>query len=145
MFGTYWWLIGATVFFSGPWFSIFQIVMTVGDHRRHKDWRSTILAIVWPLICMSMIFVLQGHRDPPLFGIPLILLFLLVWWRNMWAFMTGVVLYYILSAAVLVVSVRGGSTVHWPFLMLWPISFGLLFLWRYFRMRAHFIAEHVTA
>ena len=142
MVGTYWWLIGAKVFFSGPWFAIFQIGMMIGDHKKHGDWRSTILAVVWPLICVSMIYVLQGSMDPPLFGIPLAILFLTAWWRNMWVFMPGVVLYYATSAGVLIISARQGSQVHWPFLLLWPISFVLLFLWRYLRMRALFMAEH---
>ena len=109
MVGTYWWLIGAKVFFSGPWFPIFQIVMIVRDHRQHRDWRSTILAVVWPLMCVSMIYVLQGSMDPPLFGIPLAILFLTAWWRNMWVFMPGVVLYYATSAVVLIVSAQQGS------------------------------------
>ncbi len=71
MVGTYWWLVGAKVFFSGPWFPIFQIFMIVRDHRQHRDWRSSLLAVVWPLLCVSMIYVLQGSMDPPLFGVPL--------------------------------------------------------------------------
>ena len=142
MVGTYWWLIGAKVFFSGPWFAIFQIVMIVRDHRQHRDWRSTILAVVWPLICVSMIYVLQGSMDPPLFGIPLAVLFLTAWWKKMWVFMPGVCLYYAMSAAVLVISAKQGAAIHWPFLLLWPVSFVLLFMWRYLRMRALFMAEH---
>ena len=142
MIGSYWWLIGAKVFFSGPWFAIFQIIMIVWDHRQHRDWRSSLLAIIWPLMCVSMIYVLQGSMDPPLFGIPLAILFLTAWWRNMWVFMPGVALYYAASAMVLIVSAKNGSTVHWPFLLLWPLSFALLFMWRYLRMRALFMAEH---
>ena len=104
MVGTYWWLIGAKVFFSGPWFAIFQIVMIVRDHRQHRDWRSSLLAVIWPLMCVSMIYVLQGSMDPPLFGIPLAILFLTAWWRNMWVFMPGVVLFYTASAVVLIIS-----------------------------------------
>jgi len=142
MIGGYWWSIGAKIFFSGPWFSIFQIVMIVRDHRLHRDWRSTILAIAWPLLCISMIYVLQGKADPPLFGIPLAILFATAWWRNMWVFMTGISLYYLMSAAVLALSARNGAEVHWPFLLLWPLSFALLFMWRYLRMRALFMAAH---
>ncbi len=114
----------------------------VWDHRQHRDWRSTILAFVWPLICVSMIYVLQGSMDPPLFGIPLVVLFLTAWWRNMWVFMPGIVLYYVTSAVVLILSIQQGSPIHWSFLLLWPLSFALLFIWRYLRMRALFMAEH---
>ena len=60
----------------------------------------------------------------------------------MWVFMPGIILYYVASVVVLILSAQHGSQVHLPFLLLWPVSFVLLFMWRYLRMRALFVAAH---
>ena len=134
MFWHYWWLIGAGVLIAGSVIAIFHVVMVVVDHRRHRKWSSTLLAIVWPIISVLMIGVLQGNMDPPLFGIPLFVLFSMAWRKDKRSFWAGLVLFYALCAMVLGVATSNCSQIHWPFLWLWPASAGSLILWRCIRV-----------
>lgn len=136
-FWTLWWIAGAGVLlFVWPVLVVGHLAMIVIDHRRHRSWRTTALAITWPFLCVAMIGALQGNRSPPLFGVPLLLLFSLVWMRTKSLFTLGVLAYYGLSAFVLAnVGLRGGE-IHWWFLVFWPVSFAFLLFWRTARMPA---------
>jgi hypothetical protein len=136
-FWTLWWIAGAGVLlFAWPILVVGHLAMTIIDHRRHRSWGTTALAITWPFLCVAMIGVLQGNRSPPLFGVPLLLLFALVWMKTKGLFIGGVLAYYGLSAVVLgTVGLRGGE-IHWWFLVFWPVSLAFLISWRMARMSA---------
>ena len=136
MFWQYWWLIGAGIFIGGAAITIFHLVMIIVDHRRHRKWQSTLLAIAWPIMCIPMIGVLQGNMDPPLFGIPILILFSTVWWKDKRIYFAGLALFYTLCAMVLFVAASNGSRVHWPFLLLWPVSAATIIYWRSKRILA---------
>ena len=116
--------------------TIYHLVMIIVDHRRHRNWHSTGLAIAWPIISIPMIGVLQGNMDPPLFGIPLLILFSTVWWKDRRIYLAGLLLFYALCVMVLGVAWSNGSRIHWPFILLWPVSVALIIYWRFTRMQA---------
>lgn len=134
---TLWWIAGAGVLlFAWPVLVVGYLAMTVIDHRRHRSWRTTGLAITWPFLCVAMVGVLQGNMSPPLFGVPVLLLFSLAWMKTKGLFTVGVLAYYGLSAVVLAtVGLRGGE-IHWWFFVFWPVSFAFLIFWRTARMSA---------
>lgn len=131
---TLWWIAGAAALATWPAIAVGHIVMTVKDHRLRRDWRMTGLAIAWPVCCVAMVGALQGNMSPPLFGVPILVLFLLVWRKPTGLFTSGVVAYYGLSALVLAAAGRRSEGIHWWFLAFWPISLALLILWRKTRM-----------
>jgi hypothetical protein len=135
--GILWWFAGASILtFVGPMFYVGHLFMIVIDHRRHWNWHSTVLAIIWPILCVAMVGVLQTNMSPPLFGIPILFLFSMAWIRNKWLFTSGVASYYCLSTLVLISAVISRTEIHWWFLVFWPISFVVLILWRKARIAA---------
>jgi membrane protein implicated in regulation of membrane protease activity len=88
-----------------------------------------------------MVGVLQGNLAPPLFGVPIAVLFVLAWMRSKNLFIVGVASYYCLSTLVVLVAVRGGE-MNWLFLVFWPLSLASLILWRRARVSAiHRVAQ----
>jgi hypothetical protein len=137
VFWLYWWLAGAGILlFVWPVLVVGHLAMIVIDHRRYRDWRSTGLAILWPFLCVPMVGVLQGNLSPPLFGIPIALLFVLVWMRDKNLFIVGVASYYCLSALVVLFAVIGKTETNWLFVVFWPLSLVSLILWRRERVSA---------
>ncbi len=138
-----WWLVGAGILlFLWPVLVVGDLAMIVIDHRRHRDWHSTGLAIVWPFLCVPMVFVLQGNMSPPFFGIPIAALFLFVWMRSKNLFVLGVASYYCLSALVVLFAVSSDSEMHWLYLWFWPLSLVSLILWRRAKVSAfHGVAQ----
>ena len=132
---TLWRIAGAVALGAWPAVAVGHIVMTVKDHRLRRDWRMTGLAIAWPVCCVAEVGAVQGNMSPPLFGVPLLLLFLLVWRKPAGLFTAGVVAYYGLSSALVLYFLGGESEYNrWWFLAFWPISLALLILWRRTRM-----------
>ena len=57
-------------------------IMLVIDHRRHHHWPSTGLAVVWCLLAVSVVGVSTGSMSPPMFGVPLVLLYAAAWTKK---------------------------------------------------------------
>jgi len=101
------------------------------DHRRHRHWPSTRLAMVWCLLALAIVGTLQGSLSPPLFGLALALLYALAWSRSRLLFTVGVAGYYCLTALVVIVAARTHpGDVNWWLLLSWPTSFAALIFWR---------------
>ena len=136
----FWWTIGAGVLlFLFPLFLVGQVILTVRDHRRHHDWKVTGLAVAWPILCISMTAVLGGNMSPPLFGIPLLLVFSMSWMLASRTFAFGVGSFFVLSALVVIASALsddGGGHVRWGYLLLWPLALSALLYWRTERLAA---------
>ena len=136
----FWWTLGAGVLlFLWPLFLVGHVILTVRDHRRHHDWKVTGLAVAWPILCVAMTGVLGGNMSPPLFGIPLLLVFSMAWMLASRTFAFGVVSFFALSALVVVVSVVGNEgpvDVRWGLFLLWPLALAALLYWRAERLAA---------
>jgi len=122
------WLAGATRI--GLALPLAAVAVTI-DHRRHRCWSSTRLAIAWCILALGIVLTLQGHLSPPWFGVPLALLYALAWSPKRVLFTLCVCGYYCLTGLVIVVAARTQpGDVRWWFLLFWPASFVALSLWR---------------
>ena len=124
---TLWWLAGAVLIgLALP----LAAIMLVIDHRRHHHWPSTGLAMVWCLLAVSVIGVSTGNMSPPLFGVPLVLLYAAAWTNKPVLAGIGVTGSYITTMLVLFTLLRGSSEVRWAFLLAWMVSAVTLVVWR---------------
>jgi hypothetical protein len=105
-------------------------VMVAIDHRRHRDWLSTCLAATWCVLAAAVVGVQQGNMSPPLFGVPLVLLYAVAWTPRKAVFTFGVAGSYCLSACTLYFATRRPSDLHWGFLLAWLASLVALVAWR---------------
>ena len=105
-------------------------IMLVVDHRRHRHWPSTGLAVVWCVLAASVIGVSAGSMSPPLFGVPLVLLYAAAWTHKPVPASIGVTASYITTMLVLFALLRGSSDVRWVFLSAWMVSAVALVVWR---------------
>ncbi len=124
---TLWWQGGAALI--GVALPL-AVVMVAVDHRRHRHWPSTALAAVWCALAAGVIGVHQGNLSPPLFGIPLVLLYAFAWAHNRVLVVAGVTASYASALVVIVAAALGGSEIHWLFGIAWALSLGALVLWR---------------
>jgi len=124
---TLWWLAGAVLIgLALP----LAAIMLVLDHRRHRHWPSTGLAIVWCLLAVSVVGVPGGNLSPPLFGVPLVLLYAAAWTKKPALAAIGVTVSYVITVLVLLAGLRGSSEVRWAFLLAWTASALVLVVWR---------------
>jgi hypothetical protein len=124
---TLWWLAGALLIgLALP----LAAIMLVLDHRRHRHWPSTGLAIVWCLLAVSVVGVSGGNLSPPLFGVPLVLLYAVAWAKKPTLAAIGVTMSYVLALLVLLAVFRGSSEVRWAFVLAWAASAVALAIWR---------------
>ena len=124
---TLWWLAGALLI--GLALPLAAIMVAV-DHRRHRHWASTALATVWCVLAAGVIGVHQGNLSPPLFGLPLVLLYAVAWAHNRVLVVASVAASYMIALVVIIAAARGGSEIHWLFVIAWALSLGALVLWR---------------
>jgi hypothetical protein len=124
---TLWWLGGSVLIgLALP----LAAVMVAVDHRRHRHSASTAFAAVWCALAAGVIGVHQGNLSPPLFGIPLFLLYAVAWTPNRVLVVVGVTASYMSALVVIVAAALEGSEIHWPFGIAWVLSLGALVLWR---------------
>ena len=125
---TLWWLAGAvTIGLALP----VAAVMVAVDHRRHRHWPSTALAALWSVLAASVLGVLQGDMSPPLFGVPLVVLYAAALTQRKVHFAIGVTVSYCLSVLVVIFAVvRQPTRIGWWFVAAWSLSLVLLILWR---------------
>jgi len=124
---TLWWVAGAALIgLALP----LAAIMLVIDHRRHHHWPSTGLALVWCLLAVSVVGVSDGNLSPPLFGVPLVLLYAAAWTKKPALAAIGVSTSYVITVLVLVGMLRGSSEVRWGFLLAWMVSAVALVVWR---------------
>ena len=124
---TLWWLAGAVLI--GLALPLAAIMLCI-DHRRHRHWPSTGLAVVWCLLAASVIGVSGGSMSPQLFGVPLVLLYAAAWTHKPVPASIGVTASYLTTILVLFALLRGSSGVRWAFLLPWMISAVALVVWR---------------
>src|SRR5688572_3327677 len=105
-------------------------IMLFVDHRRHRHWPSTGLAMVWCVLAVSVVGVSAGNLSPPLFGVPLVLLYAAAWTNKPALAAIGVTGSYVVAMLVLLSVLRGSSEVRWPFLLAWMVSAVALVVWR---------------
>ncbi|MCC6316537.1 MAG: hypothetical protein IT361_02510 [Gemmatimonadaceae bacterium] len=130
---SFWWLAGAILIgLAVP----LAAVMIVIDHRRHRSWPNTGLAVLWCALTLAIAGIVRGNLSPPLFGVPLVLLLSLGWSRRKSWFVAGVTTGYCLVAAVvIVVAFRRPNDVNGWLLLAAPTSLIALTLWRTRRQR----------
>ena len=144
---SFWWMLGAGVLlFMMPMFAIGHLILTARDHRRHHAWKVTGLALAWPILCVAMIGVLGGNMSPPLFGIPLAIVFTMSWLMPKRHFMFGVGSFFSLCILIVVsfaLSDEGKGQVQWGYLLFWPLALAALLTWRIERLAALEVLEPV--
>ena len=124
---TLWWLAGALLIgLALP----LAAIMVVVDHRRHHHWPSTGLAVVWCLLAVSVIGVSTGNMSPPLFGVPLVLLYAAAWTNKAVLASIGVTASYVITVLVLVALLRDSNEVRWAFVVAWMVSAVAFVVWR---------------
>ena len=122
-----WWLVGAM--FIGLALPLAAIMVAI-DHRRHRDWPTTGLAVLWCVLALGCVGVVQGNLSPPLFGVPLVLLYTFAWTRSRTVFTLGVLGAYGLSAWIVIhVARQQPGEVQWLFLVAWLASLAALVFW----------------
>ena len=124
---TLWWLAGAMLIgIAVP----LAAIMVFIDHRRHRYWPRTGLAILWCALALGIIGAFQGNLSPPLFGVPLVLLYTLAWSNKKTLFAIGVASAYCLGVLVVIWAARQESLeLNWWFLLAWPLSLLVLVFW----------------
>ena len=124
---TLWWLVGAMLIGIAVPLAAMMVVM---DHRRHHYWPRTGLAILWCALALGIIGALQGNLSPPLFGVPLVLLYAFAWTHKKALFAIGVASAYCLGVFVVIWAAgQRRSELNWWFLLAWPVSLLVLVFW----------------
>ena len=123
----FWWLGGAILLsIAVP----LAAIMVVNDHRRHRHWPRTGLAILWCVLALGIVGAVQGNLSPPLFGVPLVLLYGFAWTHRKSSFAIGVAGAYCLGILVVIWAARQRpGDVNWWFLLAWLASLSVLILW----------------
>ena len=133
---TLWWLAGAVLIGIAVPLAAIMVVM---DHRRHRYWPRTGLAILWCVLALGIVGASQGNMSPPLFGVPLVLLYTLAWTQKKALFAIGVTSAYCLGVLVVILVARQRpSDVNWWFLLPWLVSLLVVVFWHARRPAEHF-------
>lgn len=123
----FWWLAGTVLIWIAAPLALIMIIM---DHRRHRHWPSTGLAMVWCVLALAFVGAVAGTLSPPLFGVPLVLLYSLAWSHERKWFVGGVTTAYCLGVLVVIWGViRRPEAVGWPYVLAWPASLVVLLFW----------------
>ena len=124
---TLWWLAGAVLIGIAVPLAAIRVVI---DHRRHRYWPRTGLAILWCVLALGIVGALQGNMSPPLFGVPLVLLYSLAWTHKNALFAIGVTSAYSLGVLVVILAARQRpGDVNWWFLLAWLVSLVVVVFW----------------